>query len=79
MLSKLSKIKRLFVIKTRIEVYAITFALALGACERGKGYLVEFPGAGGWLLFMACNFAVMMAAAKMLDAVRLSNQLEMAK
>jgi hypothetical protein len=75
MLKKVAKIKRLFIIKTRFEVYAITFALALGACERGKAYLLEYPGSGGWLLFGACNVAVLMAAAKMLDAVRLSENL----
>jgi hypothetical protein len=66
----LSKLKRPFLIRTRIEVYAITYALALGASERGKGYLDQFPGFGGYLLFGACNLAVLMAAAKMLDAVR---------
>ncbi len=64
------KIKRLFVIKTHLEVYVITYALALGACERGRQYLDLYPGYGGWLLFAACNGAVMMAAAIMLDATR---------
>lgn len=65
-----SKIKRLFVIKTHLEVYVITYALALGACERGRQYLDVYPGYGGWLLFAACNGAVMMAGAIMLDATR---------
>jgi len=65
----LEKIRRLFLIKTKFEVYLITYALALGATERGKLYLDQYPGYGGWLLFVACTGAVFMAAAKMLDAV----------
>jgi hypothetical protein len=72
MIKKVAKIKRLFLIKTRWEVYAITYALALGASERGMSYFKQFPGFGGWLMFGACNLAVLMAAAKMLDAVRMS-------
>ena len=64
------KIARLFVIKTRVEAYLIIFALAVGAMERGKGYLTEFPGTGGWLLFWACSGAVVLAGAKILDALR---------
>lgn len=63
------KIRRLFIIKTKFEVYLITYALALGAVERGSEYLAEYPGTGGWLLFLACTGAVFMAGAKMLDAI----------
>ena len=63
------KIRRLFIIKTKFEVYLITYALALGACERGKLYLEQYPGYGGWLLFIACTGGVFMAGAKMLDAI----------
>jgi hypothetical protein len=68
------KIGRLFVIKTRWEVYLITYALATGAMERGKAYLNAYPGIGGWLLFAACSGAVFMAAAKMLDAIELARK-----
>jgi hypothetical protein len=64
------KITRLFVIKTRVEAYLIIFALAVGAMERGKGYLAEYPGTGGWLLFWACSGSVLLAGAKILDALR---------
>jgi len=63
------KIRRLFIIKTKFEVYLITYALALGAVERGRDYLTQYPGTGGWLLFLACTGAVFMAGAKMLDAI----------
>lgn len=66
----LSKVKRLFVIKTPIEAYLIIYALALGANERGMVYLQRFPGFGGKLLFLACTGAVFMAGAKMLDCLR---------
>ncbi|WP_205763494.1 hypothetical protein [Pseudopontixanthobacter vadosimaris] len=52
----------------------IIFALALGAVERGKAYLVEFPGMGGVLLFLACTGAVFLGGAKILDCVRLENE-----
>nr|WP_206675098.1 hypothetical protein [Alteripontixanthobacter muriae] len=48
----------------------IIYALALGAVERGKAYLVEYPGMGGLLLFLACTGAVFLAGAKILDCVR---------
>jgi len=62
----LSKIGRLFVIKTRFEAYLIIYALALGATSRGSQYLVEYPGWGGKLLFLACTGAVFLAGAKIL-------------
>jgi hypothetical protein len=65
-----AKIKRLFVIKTKWEAYAIIYALALGAVERGMIYLDQYPGFGGKLLFLACTGAVFMGGAKILDAVR---------
>ncbi|MEQ1498762.1 MAG: hypothetical protein ABL914_08855 [Novosphingobium sp.] len=70
------KIKRLFVIKTPIEAYFIIYALALGAAERGKVYLVQFPGFGGQLLFLACSGAVFMAGAKILDCIKHEKRLK---
>jgi hypothetical protein len=67
----LRKIGRLFVIKTRFEAYAIIFALALGATSRGSAYLMEFPGLGGQVLFLATTGAVFLAGAKILDCIRL--------
>lgn len=66
----LRKISRLFVIKSRAEAFLIIFALALGATERGSAYLVQYPGWGGQLLFLACTGAVFMAGAKILDCLR---------
>ena len=63
------KVRRLFVIKTRVEAYLIIYALALGATERGQVYLTLYPGLGGKLLFLACTGAVFMAGAKMLDCI----------
>jgi hypothetical protein len=64
------KVRRLFVIKTRFEAFLIIYALALGAVERGSGYLTQFPGIGGKLLFLACTGAVFLAGAKILDCLR---------
>ena len=64
------KIARLFVIKTPLEAYLITYALALGASQRGLVYLGQFPGFGGKLLFGACLVSVMMASAKILDCLK---------
>ena len=65
----LRKVSRLFVIKTRFEAYVIIYALALGATTRGTHYLLQFPGWGGWLLFLACTGAVFLAGAKILDCL----------
>ncbi len=64
------RVARLFVIKTRLEAYLIIYALALGATARGAHYLDDWPGWQGWMLFVACMGAVMMAGAKILDALR---------
>ena len=70
----LRKIGRLFVIKTRFEAFLIVYALALGAVERGSVYLVQYPGIGGKLLFLACTGAVFMAGGKMLDCLKFEKQ-----
>ena len=63
------KLRRLFIIKTKFEAYMIIYALSLGAVERGEHYLAQYPGNGGWLLFVACTGTVFMAGAKILDAI----------
>ncbi|MEO9468844.1 hypothetical protein [Parasphingorhabdus sp.] len=65
------KFKRLFVIKTKFEAFLITYALATGAVARGQAYLIEYPGFGGKLLFLATTGAVFLAGAKMLEAIEL--------
>ena len=70
----LRKIGRLFVIKTRWEAYLIIYALALGATARGANYLVDYPGFGGKLLFLACTGAVFLAGAKILDCLKLERE-----
>ncbi len=65
-----AKIKRLFIIKTRFEAYLIIYALALGCMERGKHYVTQFPGWGGYLLMFACSGAALLGGAKILDALR---------
>jgi len=69
-MTMLMKIGRLFVIKTRTEALLVTYAVALGAVERGRHYLDTYPGAGGLLLFLACTGVVFLVGAKLLDGVR---------
>ncbi len=64
------KIGRLFVIKTRTEAWLVTYAVALGAIERGRHYLETYPGFGGWMLALACTGVVFLVGAKLLDSVR---------
>ena len=64
------KIGRLFVIKTRWEAYLIIYALALGATSRGAAYIEQYPGWGGYALFLACTGAVFLAGAKILDCLK---------
>jgi hypothetical protein len=67
---KLRKIGRLFVIKTRLEAFLVTYAIALGAIERGAHYMQNYPGNGGVLLAIACLGVPFIAGAKLLDSVR---------
>ncbi len=73
----LRKIKRLFVIKTRIEAFLIIYALALGSTMRGIVYLHDYPGFGGKLLFLATTGAVFLGGAKILDCLKLEQEVEM--
>lgn len=64
------RIARLFVLKTRTEVWMVIYAIAVGAVERGRHYLDVYPGYGGWLLALACTGVVFLAGAKLLDSVK---------
>ena len=64
------RIGRLFVIKTRFEVYFVIFAIAMGAIERGRQYMEVYPGASGYILALAATGVVFLAGAKLLDSVR---------
>lgn len=66
------KLKRLFTIKTKVEVFLITYPLALGAVKRGEAYMLQYPGNIGKVFFLLCTGAVFLASAKMLEAVELS-------
>jgi hypothetical protein len=69
-MAMLSKIGRLFQIKTRFEAWLVIYAIAVGAVERGRHYLETYPGVGGWLLALACTGVVFVAGAKLLDSVK---------
>jgi hypothetical protein len=66
----LSKLGRLFTIKTRLEAFLVTYAIAVGAVERGIHYMQNYPGNGGVLLAAACLGVPFIAGAKLLDSVR---------
>ncbi len=68
------RLKRLFLIRTKLEVFLIIFGLALGASKRGEEYLQLYPGYGGYLLYGCCLAAVFLAGAKMLEAVELNDR-----
>src|SRR3954464_3994527 len=68
-MAMLSKVARLFQIKTRFEAWLVICAIALGAVERGRHYLDVYPGFGGWLLAVACTAVVFVAGGKLLDSV----------
>jgi hypothetical protein len=69
-MAMLKKIGRLFIIRTRFEAWLVTYAIALGAVERGRLYLETYPGFGGYLLALACTGVVFVAGAKLLDSVK---------
>lgn len=65
----LTKLARLFVIKTKFEAFMVIYALGLGAVERGVHYMQQYPGFEGKILFAVCPLAVFMAGARILDSV----------
>ncbi|PJG49547.1 hypothetical protein CAF53_16025 [Sphingobium sp. LB126] len=67
----MDRIKRLFTIKTKFEVFLVIYALALGATERGIVYMQQYPGTGGHLLALACTGSVFMAGGMLIDAVEM--------
>jgi len=67
-----TRLRNLFIIKTKFEAFAVIYALGMGAVERGVHYLQQYPGYGGWLLFSVCPIAVFMAGARILDSVERS-------
>ena len=66
----LKRLARLFTIKTRFEAYLVTYAIAVGAVERGQHYLALYPGALGWTFAVLCTGVVFLAGGKLLDSVR---------
>ena len=68
----LKRLGRLFVIKTRFEAYAVTYAIAVGAVERGRHYMQIFPGTFGMVMALLCTGVVFLAGAKLLDSVRVA-------
>lgn len=72
----MQKLRRLFTIRTKFEVFLVVYALALGASERAVHYLADYPGVGGQMLAAACFGSVFMAGGLMLDAVEARQGLE---
>ena len=66
----LKRVARLFVIKTRLEAFLVTYAIAVGAVERGAHYMQNYPGNGGVLLALACLGVPFIAGAKLVDSVK---------
>ena len=69
-MSMFTRIRRLFTIKTRFEAFLVTYAIAVGAIERGIHYMQQYPGVGGYLLALCCTGVVFLAGGKLLDSVR---------
>ena len=65
----LTRLARLFVIKTKFEAFLVIYGLGTGAVERGVHYMQLYPGIGGEMLFVASPVAVFMAAARILDSL----------
>ena len=64
-----SRVKRLFTIKTKFEAFVVIYGLGLGAVERGVHYMQQYPGVGGMLLFAVCPLAVFIAGGRLIDSV----------
>lgn len=72
----LTRVARLFVIKTKFEAFLVIYGLGTGAVERGVHYLGQYPGFGGKLLFALCPLAVFMAGARILDSIERERERE---
>jgi hypothetical protein len=48
----------------------VTYAIAVGAIERGVHYMQTYPGNGGVLLALACLGVPFIAGAKLIDSVK---------
>ena len=66
----LKRLARLFTIKTRFEAFLVTYAIAVGAVERGLHYMQQYPGTFGVILALCCTGVVFLAGGKLLDLVR---------
>lgn len=76
MLTKIARrIARPFIIKTKFEGFAIIYALALGAADRGIIYMAQYPGWMGQFMALGCATAVMMAGSKIIDAIDMRAEL----
>jgi hypothetical protein len=64
------RLARLFTIKTRTEALLVTYAIAVGAIERGLHYMDQYPGYAGVVLALACLGVPFIAGAKLIDAVK---------
>ena len=64
------RLARLFTIKTRTEALLVTYAIAVGAIERGLHYMDQYPGYAGIVLALACLGVPFIAGAKLVDSVK---------
>ena len=64
------RLARLFTIKTRAEALLVTYAIAVGAIERGLHYMDQYPGYAGVVLALACLGVPFIAGAKLIDSVK---------
>jgi hypothetical protein len=64
------RLARLFTIKTRTEALFLTYAIAVGAIERGLHYMEQYPGYAGFVLAFACLGVPFIAGAKLIDSVK---------
>jgi hypothetical protein len=69
-IAMLKRLARLFTIKTRFEAFLVTYAIAVGAVERGQHYLQQYPGNLGVFIALLCTGVVFLAGGKLLDSVR---------
>ena len=73
------RLARLFTIKTRFEAFLVTYAIAVGAVERGQHYMQQVPGTMGIVLALCCTGVVFLAGGKLLDSVKPQPALAMAR
>ena len=70
----MKKLAKLFIVKTRLEAWAVIYSIAAGAATRGLVMMEAYPGRLGEFMAVACLGVVFLAGGSILDYVTTRNE-----